>query len=185
MRTMARNIRHSSNHDKIDLMYMMPDPWQMSSPTEEFRFLAINGIIEENFGRVGSILEIGCGEGHQTVHLRRVSDGVIGLDVSPRAIARAREKQPDGRFMAGTVFSPEVDVYGPFDLVVASEVLYYMSDIQAVLRRMREIGRANLVTYFSDEWSNLDPEVLSIFGAKSKVVEFGDAQWRAVWWRND
>ena len=182
IRTMSRGIRHSGNHARIDRMYLMSDPWQMSSPTEEYRFAAMNDVISDNFGRPRSILEIGCGEGHQSIYLRRVSDRVIGLDVSARAVARARERLPNNEFVVGTIFSSEVDTYAPFDLIVASEVLYYMKDIPAVLARMRELSSANLVSYYSDEMANLDPQVLSIPNAEAKTVTFGATQWRVVWW---
>ena len=185
MRFALRGVRYSNKYKKIDLIYLATDPWHMSSPGEEYRFAEINRLIIDKFGRVGSLLEIGCGEGHQSLHLRQVCDRLIGLDVSARAVERARRRCPQGEFLVGDIFSQEVDAQAPFDLVIASEVLYYMSDVPVVLRRMRMLGRNNLVTYFAGEMANLDPQVLSLPGVVSQMVEFENARWRAVWWRSD
>jgi SAM-dependent methyltransferase len=184
-RIVGRDLRYSSDYEKLDRIYMVGDPWRMASPSEEYRLAETNRIILGNFGRVGSLLEIGCGEGHQSLKLREVCGRLIGLDVSTRAVERARRRFPGGEFFVADIFSQEVGAQAPFDLVVACEVLYYMSDVAAALRRMRELGRSGLVTYFAGEMENLDTQVLSLPGAASEILEFEGARWRAVWWRSE
>jgi methylase of polypeptide subunit release factors len=41
-------------------------------------------------------LEVGCGEGHQTLALQKIAQTVVGVDVRPTAEARARAN-PTGR----------------------------------------------------------------------------------------
>ena len=130
-------VHYSDNYKKLNTFYLADDPWNMSSSSEIYRFAETNRLIIEKFGRQDSILEIGCGEGHQSLYLQQVCNRVIGLDVSSRAIERARNRCPQGEFWVGDIFSKKVDALGPFDLVVANEVLYYMTDIPAVLRRMQ------------------------------------------------
>jgi SAM-dependent methyltransferase len=182
MRFALRGVHYSSNYAKLDAIYMVDDPWGMASPSEEYRFAGTNKLILKKFGRVGSILEIGCGEGHQSLHLRQVCDRLIGLDVSGRAVRRARRRCSGGKFLVGDIFSQEVGAHAPFDLVVACEVLYYMSDVPAALRRIQELGRNSLVTYFAREMKTLDPLVLSLPGAASAILEVEEVRWRAVWW---
>ena len=182
---MLRGVRYSNDFKKIDAIYFVDDPWNMSSACEQFRFVETNRVIAEKFGRVGSISEIGCGEGHQSLHLRQVCDRVVGLDVSGRAVERARRRCPECEFLVGDIFSHDVDVRAPFDLVVASEVLYYMTDTSAVLERMRVIGRNNLVTYFAGTMATLDPQVLCLPGVDSEILEFNQSRWRIAWWRCD
>jgi len=177
--------RYSNDCKKMDNFYMLNDPWSMALPFQQYRFSETNRLILEKFGRVGSLLEIGCGEGHQSLHLRKVCDSLTGLDVSHRAVKRARSKCSKGEFLVGDVFSSEIDARAPFDLVVACEVLYYMSDITIALRRIQAVGRNSLVTYFAGEMETLDPEVLSLSGAVSEILEFKHARWRAAWWSND
>lgn len=182
---MLRGVRYSDNFRKIDAIYLIDDPWRMSSPGEQYRFAETNRLVAERFGPVGSLLEIGCGEGHQSLHLQEVCDHVVGLDVSARAVERARSRCPRGNFLVGDIFSKEVDARAPFDLVLASEVLYYMTDTCAVLQRMRALGRNNLVTYFAGAMATLDPQVLSLPGVASEILEFKQSRWRAAWWRGD
>lgn len=183
MRFALRGVRYSNNYKKLDSLYIIDDPWRMASPWEQYRFAETNRLIMEQFGRVGSLLEVGCGEGHQSLHLRQVCDSLIGLDVSVRAVRRARRMCPQDEFLVGDVFSEEVGARAPFDLVVACEVLYYMSDVLAVLQQMRALGRNNLVTYFSGQMETLDPQVLLLPGAVSQILEFEHTRWRVAWWR--
>ena len=184
-RLTLKNVRYSNDYEKLNAVYAIPDPWIMKSQSEQFRFSETNRLILERFGRQGSILEIGCGEGHQSLFLQQVCKRLTGLDVSARAVMRARSRCPQGEFLVGDIFLPEVAARAPFDLVIASEVLYYISDVHGVLGRMRELGRNNLVTYFVGEMANLDPQVLSLPGAVSEMLEFENVRWRAVWWRGD
>jgi len=185
MRCTLRGVRYSNDYKKLDRIYMLDDPWRMVSPTEQYRFSETSRLILEKFGRVGSLLEIGCGEGHQSLQLRQVCDRLIGLDVSARAVKRARRRRPGSEFLVGDIFSPEVHAQAPFDLVVACEVLYYMNNVPAALRQMRALGRNSLVTYFAGEMETLDPQVLSLPGAASEILEFNGTRWRVAWWRGD
>ena len=38
------------------------------------------------------VLDLGCGEGYGTIHLSRRGLSVVGLDVEPDAVARARQR---------------------------------------------------------------------------------------------
>jgi SAM-dependent methyltransferase len=185
MRFALRRVRYSNNYKKLDAFYMVSDPWRMESPWEQYRFAETNRLILERFGRVGSLLEIGCGEGHQSLQLGQVCQRLTGLDVSARAVERARRRCPGAEFLVGDVFSEEVSVRAPFDLVLACEVLYYISDVPAALRRIQALGRNSLVTYYAGEMENLDPQVLSLHRAVSQILEFKHARWRAAWWPGD
>src|SRR5215211_9205672 len=77
---------------RLDCVYSVTDPWDLGSEREAYRFSETNRIILEQFGHVHSLLEVGCGEGHQSVELARVCDRLHGIDVSGRAIHRARKK---------------------------------------------------------------------------------------------
>jgi SAM-dependent methyltransferase len=180
-----RDIRYSSDYKKLDTCYTVPDPWLMASPSEQFRFRATNKLILAKFGRVASVLEIGCGEGHQSLYLQNVCDRLTGLDVSVRAVKRARSRCPQAGFLVGDIFSQEISALAPFDLVVACEVLYYMIDVPAALRQIRSLGRNCLITYFSGEMETLDRQVVvSLPGTRSEVLAFEQVRWRALWWRS-
>ncbi|MEW6187423.1 MAG: class I SAM-dependent methyltransferase [Thermodesulfobacteriota bacterium] len=183
LRYVLNNSPFNNTYSKLNLLYLINDPWQVkSSPGERYRFLETNRLIQEYFGRNASLLEIGCGEGHQSIYLGKVCDRLVGLDVSARAVDRARQRFPAGKFIVGDIFTKELDSIGPFDLIVASEVLYYMEDISAALQRIQELGNNYLITYFARKLEILDPYILSLPGVKSDFLEFENIRWRIAWW---
>jgi SAM-dependent methyltransferase len=182
-RLVLKNIRYSDDYEKLDMLYTVPDPWDMTSQAEQFRFRETNRIILQQFGHQGSILEVGCGEGHHSLHLRRVCERLTGLDVSAKAVNRAKSRCPESQFIVGDMFCQEVGLLAPFDLVVACEVFYYMSDVLTALQQMHALGRSCLMTYFEGEIHNLDKEVLAFCpNAISETIEFGKGRWRIIMW---
>jgi len=186
MKYALRGVGGSDNHSRLDLAYNVEDPWNMDSALEQARFQATNRIIETNFGRVGSLLEIGCGEGHQTQYLARVSDQQYGIDVSAHAIARARLRLPTAHFAATDLFNlPWQDRGERFDLITACEVLYYLSDPAATLQRMRQLGRSGLVTFFAPASGRIGPHLDSIPGLRKDWIYHGGTSWLVGWWRDE
>ena len=78
--------------------YLLSDPWNFSGSFETGRFERTASVIEEMFGKLDAIYELGCGEGHFTSYLTNISDRVIGCDVSARALERARAHAPGAEF---------------------------------------------------------------------------------------
>ncbi|MGB2788672.1 MAG: methyltransferase domain-containing protein, partial [Dokdonella sp.] len=103
MKFALRGVGGNDNFERLDLAYSIEDPWNMDSPGERARFEATNRIIEREFGPLDSLLELGCGEGHQTLHFASLARQTYGLDVSEKAIERARERVPAGKFAAADI----------------------------------------------------------------------------------
>lgn len=186
MKYALRGVGGSDNHARLDLAYSVEDPWNMASGLERARFEATNRVIERAFGRVRSVLELGCGEGHQTEYLARLSDAQYGVDVSPQAVERARRRLPGAQFAATDVFGqPWGDQAGRFDLVTACEVLYYLGDPAATIARMRHLGRAGLVTFFAPAARRVGPHLEAIPGLHKDWMFHGGTAWLVGWWRND
>jgi SAM-dependent methyltransferase len=61
-------------------------PWDIGRPQAEIVALAEAGLI------TGSVLDIGCGTGENALYLAGRGHAVFGLDGSPTAIERARQK---------------------------------------------------------------------------------------------
>jgi 2-polyprenyl-3-methyl-5-hydroxy-6-metoxy-1,4-benzoquinol methylase len=186
MKYAMRGVGGADNHARLDLAYQVADPWHMDSPTEQARFAQTNRLIERDLGRVGSLLEIGCGEGHQTEHLAQLAGVVHGIDVSPTAIERAKRRLPQARFATGDVFAqPWGDARGQFDLVTACEVLYYVKDIPSTLARMSHLGRACFVSIYSPALQRVGPHLEKIPGLHKDWMGHGGTVWLTAWWRND
>lgn len=184
MKYALRGVKQNDAHDRLDLAYKMPDPWHMSADREQFRFAETNRVIESSIRpRFGRLLEIGCGEGHQTEYLARLADDVTGIDVSKSAVERARRRVPSATFVAGDLLAqPWAREKGRFDLVTACEVLYYMSDIPGFLRVMDELGSTCLVTYFAPAGRLCEKPVMALPGAQQTRFRFEDTEWVAAWW---
>jgi predicted TPR repeat methyltransferase len=186
MRLALRGVHYSDQNKKLDRLYRVKDPWNMESEKERHRFEETNRLILEKFGHVGGLLEVGCGEGHQSQELRRVCDRFHGLDVSSRAVQRAQERCPDLTFMVGEIFDDDLfKSIGRFDLVVACEVIYYMADTQAVIRRLSSLGKACLVTYYEAHAPKLDRYLAEVSGVQTTSFSHSETNWKAFWWRNE
>ena len=85
-------------------------------------------------GPVRSVLEVGCGEGYVTATLARFFPGarVLGTDFSAAIIDVARRNQPALEFRVCSVYDSAS--LGPWDLVVACEVLEHVDDPERAMR---------------------------------------------------
>jgi SAM-dependent methyltransferase len=170
---------------ELDLLYILDDPWHMASAKEQARFAWTDGIISANFPGLDTLLEIGCGEGHQSQHLSRLCDRLYGIDVSRRAVRRASHRCPNARFASGDGLTFSFgDMPAAVDLAVACEVLYYVEDVPQFIERISCVGRACLITYYQGQAERLDPHFSALANCKRGQFRFDDAEWNAVWWHN-
>jgi SAM-dependent methyltransferase len=81
------------------------------------------------------VLELGCGNGDLLAALRP-SRGV-GVDFSPGMLRLARERHPELAFLEQDVHALELD--GTFDVVILSDLLNELWDVQRVLEQVRKV----------------------------------------------
>jgi SAM-dependent methyltransferase len=110
-----------------------PDPWgYTTSEYEREKYAATLAALPA--GRIERTLEVGCSIGVFTAQLAVRCERVLGVDFSARAIGLARDRLAGianvELLQAGF---PEQAPAGPWDVVVCSEVLYYLD--AAALRR--------------------------------------------------
>lgn len=186
MKYALRGVGGSDNSGRLDLAYSVEDPWNMESTLERARFEATNRVIERAFGRVGSVLELGCGEGHQTEYFARLSERQYGVDVSQLAVERAKKRLPQAEFATTDIFGqPWGEQRHRFDLVTACEVLYYLSEPDKTLARMRQLGRCGLVTFFAPACHRIGPHLDAMPGVHKDWIWHGGTAWLVGWWRDD
>ncbi|MDH3924681.1 MAG: polysaccharide deacetylase family protein [Xanthomonadales bacterium] len=117
--------------DYWDAVFSSEDPWNYTSEYEKQKYQhTLDTIPDISPSRV---LELGCAEGHFTKMLSAIADNVTAVDISERALNRARERCAG----LGNVKFEQHDISegvypGEFDLVVCSEILYYLRDRYAV-----------------------------------------------------
>ena len=179
------NIRsaHGSGDLKgMERVYKVRDPWNLTSETEMFRHRATASFIESRLPvPLGSILEVGCGEGAQTRALASMAKKIVGVDPSPEAIERARQQSiANANFVVGDLLGYPVP-QDKFDLVTACEVLYYLKDLEEGFHKLGQLGRHALVTYFQGEAERLD-RFFNTKVVETTLISHQNQQWRLVFW---
>jgi ubiquinone/menaquinone biosynthesis C-methylase UbiE len=88
--------------------------------------------------RPGTVLDVGCGPGHLTDHLRKLDVEVTGIDLVPEFIDHARLTFPDGRFEVGSMQQlPVVDGSVAGILAWYSLIHFAPTDIDGLLGELR------------------------------------------------
>jgi len=171
---------------QLNRMYMLKDPGRIDAPGEHPRHQETNRVLESVFGRVGTMLEVGSGEGVQSEYLSRLCDRLTGLETSPRAFKRAKKRVPTLDLLPGQLAQQTwAGEMGKFDVVVAAEVINHMGDVPAFLDNFSRLGRGCLVTFFAQNRSPLDPIVNAIPGVQTTMIRFGDKSEKqsvVAWW---
>jgi SAM-dependent methyltransferase len=154
-----------------------PPPWDIGRPQQAFVRLAERGLL------AGRLLDAGCGTGEHVLLAATHSADAAGVDISPRAIARARAKAAErgvtARFevadvlelgQLGTTFDTVIDS-GVFHVFDDQDRARYVTSLAAVLRPgghcylacfsdrqpgdwgPRRVSQDELRAAFSDGWS--------------------------------
>ena len=125
-----------------DLYGRDPDPWRFETSDYE-RAKYADTLAALPRPRYGRVLEVGCSIGVLTAELAGKADHLLATDVAEAALAVARKRldgAPQVRFERSGF--PDDAPEGPFDLIVLSEVLYYLS--AADLRRAAAVTARRL-----------------------------------------
>src|SRR5271169_2781082 len=104
-----------------------PDPWNFAdSPYEQAKYsLTLNAMPKPRFR---SALEVGCSIGVLTRPLASRCDAIVAIDAARAPLVEARRRcadLPGVRFEQ--MFVPEQWPEGVFELILLSEVVYYLS----------------------------------------------------------
>ena len=152
-------------------------PWEVGTPQPAVVALAKSGHFS------GWILDVACGTGENSLHLASLGHTVIGVDGSPTALERAREKARGRRLAAEFEIADAFDLAAlgrRFDTVLDCAFLHipgntadarraYTAQLAAVLEpggwaHLLEISeqdtehpsrtRAEILDSFDDQWAN-------------------------------
>ncbi|MBI4187092.1 MAG: methyltransferase domain-containing protein [Chloroflexi bacterium] len=111
------------------LCYLGRAPWDIGGPRPELVCLVESGELPPC-----RAIDLGCGIGENVIYLARHGFDAAGVDISPRAIARARRKAGAARVSPAFLVSDVTnltDVDGPFDLVVDNGCLHSLLSSKA------------------------------------------------------
>jgi ubiquinone/menaquinone biosynthesis C-methylase UbiE len=84
-------------------------------------------------------LDLGCGDGRLTVHLR--ARRLTGADVSGVALGRARARLPQAQLVQVEPDAPLPFDDTRFDLVLCAETVEHVRDVQGLLSEVRRVLR--------------------------------------------
>jgi SAM-dependent methyltransferase len=136
------------------------------------------------------VLDAGCGAGHLTALLIGRGAVVTAMDVSPAMAELARQAAGDRAdvLVADLVQPLSFAESGSFDLVVASLVMHYIHDWEAVLGEFRRVLKPEGAVVFSTHHPALDWQLdaLDDYFAVKQVTETwdkGSERFEVTFWR--
>jgi SAM-dependent methyltransferase len=96
-----------------------------------------------NGRRFAKALEVGCAEGHFTAQLAPLVRSLLAADISQVALERAAVRCADCRNVSFMRLDLVADALpGTFDLIVCSEVLYYLDGLDVLELAVRKLAGA-------------------------------------------
>jgi trans-aconitate methyltransferase len=124
------------------LLYLRSnDPWDYESSEYEHRKYqaTLNALPRAHFSRT---LEVGCSIGVFTSMLAERTDELLAIDVAPAAVTRARRRLAGHKGVrVERAALPEWRPAARFDLIVCSEILYYL-DRDAMLASFQRLEQS-------------------------------------------
>ncbi len=131
------------------------DPWNFeTSPYEAAKYAETTAALPPS--RFHSALEIGCSIGVLTEQLAEHCDTLLAVDVSDRALDRARQRlAPKSQVRFARLQIPREMPDGRFNLIVLSEVAYYwqrdeLERAATLLAGRQSTGDSLLLVHFTD-----------------------------------
>lgn len=140
------------------------DPWNFeNSNYERGRFEKMLKIAKKLPHK--KILEIGCAEGHFTQRLQQISEKITAIDLSQVAISRARRRAPKARYFCTTLEKMPLP-QTLYDLVICSEVFYYIDDKKSAVDKIKKLAKFLLTSNYM-----LHPLLVEPYLAKLTLLE--------------
>src|SRR5215469_4341782 len=143
-RARARKEAHLNGHTGVttpeadnwwERLFALPDPCAYESEYEVVKREQILAFLPAK--TMADALELGCAEGHFTLRLAPQVGRLTAVDISARALARAQVRCRDHRNIAFRRVDLDTDgIPGSFDLIVGTEILYYLRDLPRSIRHI-------------------------------------------------
>jgi ubiquinone/menaquinone biosynthesis C-methylase UbiE/ribosomal protein S18 acetylase RimI-like enzyme len=121
----------------------------------------------------GLVADVGCGPGHITRYAGSLHPAVLGIDLSPEMIRIAREHDPDGGYLAGSMLALPADD-GIFSGVIALYSIIHFTDEQrtAALAELARVTRPGGWLYLA---FHVESDEVVAGGVKYLTEWFGQA----------
>jgi peptidoglycan/xylan/chitin deacetylase (PgdA/CDA1 family)/2-polyprenyl-3-methyl-5-hydroxy-6-metoxy-1,4-benzoquinol methylase len=123
-----------------DAVFANPDPWNYGSSYEQTKYQHTLELLPEI--PINRALELACAEGHFTAMLGPCVGHLLAADISDVALSRARQRCRGLSNLTFQRLNLRDALPGGFDLIVCSEVLYYLRDRSELLRLGRRLAKS-------------------------------------------
>lgn len=138
----AQAKSYDRNHFET-LFVAHPDPWKYSNAYEQIKYEQTLAMIPR--GRPGRALEIACAEGHFTAQLAPRVAQLVATDISQVALDRTAARCAEYSHIAYQQLDLVKDeLPGTFDLIICSEMLYFVGGRPELELAARKIAKALL-----------------------------------------
>jgi predicted TPR repeat methyltransferase len=97
------------------------------------------------------ILDLGCGTGLSGVAFKQIARRIVGVDLSPRMLDKARALGIYDALVEGDMEAPPSATAQSFDIVIAADALVYLGDLERVFAVVRERLSADGLWLFTTE----------------------------------
>jgi len=122
-------------------LFASPDPWLYSTPYEQRKYEQTLELLPD--GPLNRVLELACAEGHFTAQLAPKVGGLLAADIAAVALERAKARCRDFDHVSYQQLDMRRDpIPGQFELIVCSEVLYYIGNRFDLARFARKVAAA-------------------------------------------
>jgi predicted TPR repeat methyltransferase len=93
--------------------------------------------------------DLGCGTGLSGLAFRNIAQHLVGVDLSPEMIAKARDREVYDKLMVGDVVTALT--LNQYDFIVACDVFCYIGELSAVFANVKRALREDGIFSFSTE----------------------------------
>jgi SAM-dependent methyltransferase len=134
------------------------DLWETDSPNESLLTMLVHRPPPPD----AKIIDLGCGEGRDSIHLAQRGYDVVGVDVSRAALGMARARSAElglaCRFLERDVVYLRGMAAGRFDLAINMGCLHMLADDELRARHLRRVhdilrvGGELLIAHCRSEW---------------------------------
>jgi predicted TPR repeat methyltransferase len=102
------------------------------------------------------VLDLGCGTGLGGMVFRDIARRLVGVDLSPKMVNKAKKRNIYDELMVGDVLAPVSAPGATFDLIIAVDVFIYIGDLSRVFAAAKTALRPGGLFAFSTEAEDND-----------------------------
>jgi len=173
-------IRDGEFIGEFERMYSdYEDPWGQVEVGQLATFMGAGIQILEKIsfsGEPKKNLELGCGLGNYAQRIQEIGFDVLGIDVSPTAIKKARLNHPNVNFEVASIIDYEIiRDYNP-DIIVMSQITWYiLEDLKEFLSFAKsELSHALILHLLTTYPPGQQKYGLKIFVNQTDILKFFD-----------